>query len=548
VPSWHIRWAVDGRGSAPAPASHPVYPQPSLPERTLSDGLIQSWWVLLAVPLLVRVLTPGSRRPDRGLDRRDALLAALCGVVLALLCGFWLADFHLLDGPLSSSDFHEYCGGVVALREGVPGDFTRQRSMLAAAPSVWLAGRVGVLDGMAGAALLSMAGIGVGLYGWGRALGSRLAGVAAVLAGATVAPLVNLSRTLSFYPETTAAFTLGTAAAVAAARWRTLPLLALCGAGAGLCFLADLRGLLWGLAVVAVGGLAAVSAPARRWPLRLAVLLLPVWVAWQAGPLAYGPDASPLEGQTDVLQRIRDRGGTPTWDRSELPRTAYVWGRSDPLEIPATLHALAEQARRIPDWMRDHPRSVARREAQLDPVLPLLGGAGLLTALGLASQRRWRVLLAAGATAVPFVASVRSAVVLGQLHPRYLATSGVLLAALLGASMALLAGRGRWRLLAGSVVALVVALGVLPSPLSPIAAWRVPGKAQRADIAAFLVEVDTGETHHPHGEDCGRGLRQDRDRGLEPGGRLHGGVTVSAEERQLLQRRAEGRQRSSAHP
>ena len=281
------------------------------------------------------------------------------------------------------------------------------------------------------------------------------------------------------------------------------------------------------------------AAPLRRWPLRLAALLLPVWLAWLAGPLAYSAKSSPLEGQTDLLKRISDKGGTADWDHSDLPKSEYIWGYSDPLEIPTTLLSLSEQARRIPAWMKDHHRAIWERENSVDPLLPLLIVVSVIIVVGLVRQRRWWVLMATVAMAVPFVASVRSAIALGQLFHRYLGTSAVLMAALMGASLSMLVGPGRWRLLIGTIVALLLTLGVLPSPLSPVAPWRQMASAQRADIVSFLIEIDQGVVYHRHGLDCGRGLREDVTSGFDHHGTLHGGMHGSDREIRSLQQRFE---------
>jgi len=460
---------------------------------------LAQWLPLLLLAALLRLL-PDREPEDRGLDRRDLALMLACGVGLSALCHGWLAAFYLLDGALIGSDFQEYCNSVASMRpHGDPEVFSGQRSRLAALPSVLLSGP-GIVEGMARAARWSVVVIGAGTYLWGRALHSRLAGICAVLLAASCAPLVLLARTVSFYPEITAVFTLSSALCAAAVRWRRPVELLLCGAGVGLCFLIDLRGLVWGLAALGPALLVVFLAPIRRWPLRFFALLLPIWLAWFGGRMAYLPDANPLEGQVDLLKRIEDKGGTPSFDRSMLPQSEYVWGHTPALGIPGTIHALSVQSQLIPDWMADDFRSQKEVDRYITPMLAPMAAALLLALLAL----RRRPLLAATMLGllVPHVSSLRSAMSLGQVYVRYIGTAAPAAAVIAGVALAWVAGRGNRRLVVGSLGLLILILGVVDSALSPVADWREVATTQPRQLSPFVSVDDDGQIVYTHPNTC----------------------------------------------
>ncbi len=460
---------------------------------------LTQWIPLILLAVLIRLIPdrPGADRPPGWADLA-AMLA--CGLGLSLLCDRWLAAFHLIDGFLIGSDFQEYCDSVDAMRPGGdPGLFSGQRSRLAALPSALLSGP-GIVEGMARSARWCMAAIGAGIYLWGRALHSRLAGVAGVILAAACAPLVLMVRTVSFYPEITAVFTLAAALCAVAVRWRRPGDLLLCGVGVGLCFLVDLRGLVWGLSALAPALLVALLAPARRWPLRLAALLLPVWLAWIGGRYAYLPDANPLEGQVDLLQRIKDKGGEPEFDRSILPTSEYVWGRTDARNIPTTLATLALQSRLIPAWMADDHRSQQEVHRSITPLVAPMALALLVALLTL--RRRPLLAFTLLVLLVPDVSSLRSAIALGQLYPRYIGSVAPAGAVVAGVALAGVAGRGRLRLVLSGAGLLVLVLGGVDSALSPVAGWRQVSATQPRQLDPFVSVGDDGRPDFAHPRSC----------------------------------------------
>jgi hypothetical protein len=124
--------------------------------------------------------------------------------------------------------------------------------------------------------------------------------VAAALLALAFGPWVLNTRHLTSYPALGACFALAAAAGAVAARGRTPLALAIGGAGAGLALLADARGLIFALPVLALTLAAALKSPPREWPPRLAAAFAPVLVSYGLGVLCFSEGAYSLEQQVDV--------------------------------------------------------------------------------------------------------------------------------------------------------------------------------------------------------------------------------------------------------
>ena len=85
--------------------------------------------------------------------------------------------------------------------------------------------------------------------------------------------------------------------------------------------------------------------------------------------------------------------------------------------------------------------------------------------------------------------------------------------------------------------ALLLTLGVLPSPLSPVASWREPVYAQRSGIIEFLIELDDGVRYHHFSSACVDGLERDQLSGLDAHGSLYGGMHTDSRELRGYERR-----------
>lgn len=503
---------------------------------------------LLAIVGLARAVQrrwPQPRRTDH-LDRYDALLVVILGVAAALCGGVWLAPFTTPGTrAVGSPDFAEYCWHTTLFLTDALHEWGENRSMVAGLLPGLLARKLGVLDGLLTASLLSLGGIGGGVYLWARALHSRSAGVAAGLLVAAVGPLALLGRTLTFYPEITAATVFASAGAAAALRWRTPLTVALAGIGAGLALLIDARGLLWALPAAGLGLWAAgLGPPEQRWPqrlrglpLRLLALSLPLWLSYQWGSWAYPSDARPLEGHVAVYDELRSRGvPLPAYTHPTGRNTAFVWGRTDLRELPWTLRYVQHQGTYVPDWYRDRPEVVAGWARSGKPWLWPALFALVVGAVGL-RRRPWLLAGLAG-TSLAFVLAFEGAVVLKTSNLRFVGSAMPFLPVWLGVGLGVLvegalpaAGqptqRGGWAAAVLGIGLLLSVLGVVPSILSPTAAWRVPWPTAEGALRTAL-EVRSGMKQTPDSgmRVCGHGLKQVPGDGLWLGSLPGGGSEV----------------------
>ncbi len=481
----------------------------------MSSGMLVVPWLALRA---LRGPRPG---PEPWQSRVDLPLALGTGAAVALLCGLWLARFALGGATAAASpDFLEYCWSTAAAAAGTLDDVSRNRSLLAAAPSAVIGRQHGVLNGLLASAVLSTGLLASAVWLWARALHSRGAGMLAALAVGAVWPLCVLSRTLTYYPPIIALLALCAAGGAVALRWRTAAACAVAGTAAGLALLVDLRGLPWALCTVGLGALAALWGPGRPRRgrrrrgggglLRLGALALPLWLSFQAGPAAYLPGTRTLEDQMHTLLDLRKMGISVT---RTVPRprsdAGFVWGRSDLRGLPATLRFVAAEGQLVPPALREALHVVDHRRARVDPWLPVALGALAAALVGL--RRRPAALLAAAGTALPFVLALDNAIVVKQSHPRFLANALPFLPVLLGvgaASLAGLEGRPR-RSLAATLLGLLLVLGVLPSMLSPTADWRRDLQTTQAELdRARAAAAGTAAPRNVAARACAEGIRR----------------------------------------
>ncbi len=473
----------------------------------------QSWGlvgVLAVAALLLRWKLPSGER-DLWQPRVDIPLALGAAAVCTTLALGWLTHVHMgTPYGVCSSDFGEHCQSVVLAGQDI-GDpvYSRNRSRIAG----WMVSLLGEgpLGALLNSALLSFALLMAGLFAWARALHGRLAGCLVVSLALAIGPITLLARTLSFYPLFTAVFVLLAASVALLARRNDPPMAALTGAMLGCSMLLGLRGLLWFLPLFGASVVLCLGHPWKRLPYRLLALVIPVFVSFQLGSVAYAEDALSLERLINSGRRFHDMGFTG-YETFYSGSTHFVWGRSPLMELPATVHTLLTAPR--PSAEELWPLAGPPFRARLLPLVPI-GLAGLLASV-VALRRQPRRLFALLATLLPFVVSLYNVVLVQLSEDRFLGTTLVALALVGGVGLASVVQRppgpqaeGRpW----GGLLVLVLALlvtGMVPSVLSPDASWRGTrplGPGQR-EVACYVWAATEGKwrcltRYEPFSREC----------------------------------------------
>ena len=388
---------------------------------------MSAWWTGLLAAVVARIAR--QRRwfrpwPAR-LSWHDAVVAVVLGVGIAVLAGGWLAPFTIPGTrAVGSPDFGEYCALINNYLADALHEWGENRSRLAGLPAGLLASHLGIFDALLFSALGSLALVVGGSYLWARAIHTRTAGVAAAVLVGAVGPLAVLGRTLTFYPVITAGLTLACAGAAAAARWRTPFSVLLAGLGIGLALLVDARGLIWAVPCLGLTALAVLAGPERpgvpRWRglgWRSLALAFPIVWSFQVGPWAYTPTARTLEGHVGIYAELQERGvRLPPWKHPTGRDTRYIWGRSDPRQIPWTLLFVADQGRWVPEWYRDLPEVREGFQRSGAPWVAPFAAAAVAAVVGL-RRRPWLAFVLAGTVLLPIP-------VLGSLLGALLGTFG----------------------------------------------------------------------------------------------------------------------------
>ena len=425
----------------------------------------------------------GGRQPGRPTPMgRHLLFAILAGAVFAVSAAFWFAAFHL-RGQIIDEDFSEFCSCLGALSSGSSAGFSPKRSMAAGLLPAWFAPSFGLFDAFAIAGLISTGLIGAGLYVWGASIKGSRAGFAAAAAGLTLGPLTLLPRMMSFYPQMIAGFVLAGAGAAWAIRTRQGLAMLAAGIGISLALLMDLRGLLWGVALLPPCLLAALFS-GGGWLQRagrIALLLGPLWVSWSwLGPKAYPEITMALEAETDQRMTLYKQGQLDPSVMPPFPRApSYVFSRTPLTDVPLTLRFLSENARLVKSIQRPEPRVIELRETVQRWLVLTVGSFG---AAALALRRRPWAVAALLCSCAPFLLAIEAIGVRMSGHARYWATAlpgvavafgvlWVLLSDLWPARLRARVGAGAGGALRVGVLALVVT-GVLPTLASPVASWR----------------------------------------------------------------------------
>jgi hypothetical protein len=206
------------------------------------------------------------------------------------------------------------------------------------------------------------------------------------------------------------------------------------GVAIGLALLVDVRGLLFALAALGMVLLGALRASPRKVPLRLALVLLPIWGSWGLAQQAFPEGAQSLERQVknlDAHLKARRQLG----DAFPLASTSYVWGTSSPLAIPESLKELRHQTQVVATLTRD---SEVRKGAVNLYIRPWEWPALLSLGLVLWGFRRrpWHF-LALGLSVLPALAVLRT-VSMTEVRLRFLGAVAPAMAVLMGIAFATL--------------------------------------------------------------------------------------------------------------
>lgn len=399
----------------------------------------------------------------------QALVALLAGLLFALLCLHWFSRFYL-GGPFSVSDFQDYCVGVHALREGLPELSPPRRSRLVAWVPAMLGG--GIQTGLARGAFVGTWAVGCGLWVWARSLGGWPSAVAALLCAFAVAPVALQVRLHSFYPVMDGLLVLG-AGAVALGVWRRE--VVWIGLAAAVALLVDVRGLLWALPWLAIGLLLCLRGGPIQTLKNLAALLLPLLISYAVAQWAFPEFALSLEEQLHAGTLMDARAqGHQTQDLTPEVPVRFLWGHTPLSDIPATLRFL----------LSNHSESDLSGAADQQMVLgqhlkPMWVWFPALLGLPFWAGWRDRRALALVASCLPFMVALWAGVGGLELRIRFLAQALSFLPILLAISLTPRPGRARWLVL--PLLALVV-FGVIPTPASPDARWRVPVAPNTVDV------------------------------------------------------------------
>ncbi len=485
-----------------------------------------------------------------GLATCLGLAVVMVGVGNARVTGF----------PVTSSDFLDYCAAVDAVvRRSLEG-WPTQRSRVAALLPALFASREGIYLGLFHASVVASLTWMFALFAWARALAGSRAGWLTLAWVGCFAPLVALTRTISFYAEVAAVHALAGACVAGALARGTRAWIVAAAVMMGVLPLIDLRSVVTLVALLPLAVLAGVCTTAPRSPhltVRLAerasggaLPLLAVAVSWTLGAYAFPRARASLPFAVEAY--VRDASsliGRPWVPPSASSFGVFAWGHGTPMGLVDAVGYLVAVERSRPPLFAEHAlyQPLCRELLRLGPVLAT---AAAVACVGL--LRRPRALLAFVLVSAPFLAQLRTAM-LTLPHVRQLGLGALVLPLVMGVGCAVLidmvvafmarawptqagpaqidvrleqAGalvrrRARLRYLRAHVpwlwtalaCALLVAalLGRIPGRLGPSASWRAPIRSE-LDPGLSVECARTGRVLRWEPR-CGEYLRRDLARG-----------------------------------
>jgi len=494
---------------------------------------------LLLLAALLRFFGRGGDPDAPWNSRIDIGLALLTGLVTTVLSAGWMARYFVARRPLAASDFGQYCESLAALSNGNLDQWVKQRSLAAGSLPGLFTDALGIVDGLLVGAWISHFFMAVGLFLWARAAHSRMAGIVAALIACSAAPLVHLSRTVTFYPQTVAACVLSAAGAMLSMRYRTLPAFAFSGIAMGVALLVDVRGLLWALPALGITSVAILMASGwHRKLLGFALVSGALFCSHSIGGRTTWDTSPSLEVQTvyyvdEAIRRFSTDDPGASLRAEDYPNASrFIWGQSGTTTIHRTLAFLAELRQEVPEGIESqHETAYARRVHLMPWVLPAV--FGIILGVYAGWRRKW-VAAALVGTVVPFAVALHGTAQMVS-HSRYLANGITMVPVLLGIGFAAVAwgplGRedadsGRRTLTVsdgiGIATIVVLLLGMIPTWLSPVATWRAPVAADIEPANSLWHAAHSKQLPVDVSVGCAEALRQDYESGLPVGSRLMG--------------------------
>ena len=496
--------------------------------------LAHALFPLLVVAGLLRIFGRGGDPDAPWNTATDLGLAVGAGLASTALSTGWMARYFVGVRPLTASDFGQYCESLGAWRDGQLDAWVPQRSLVAGSLPGSFTEALGVVDSLLVGATLSHFFMAVGLFLWARAAHSRMAGLVAALLATSVAPLVHLSRTVTFYPETVAACVLSAAGAVLSMRYRRLPAFAFSALASGLVLLVDVRGLLWALPAVGITVVAVLLAP--RWyrkAIGLAMVVGALAGSHEVGNRTTWEQSPSLELQTvyyvdEAIRRFQpNQRGLDT--ENYMTGTHFIWGRSGTTTIHKTLQFLVELRALVPEGVESQHETAYSRRVHLMPwVVP--GLVGLVLGVVGAWRRKWLAAALLGSV-VPFVVALQGTAQMVS-HARYMANGITMVPVVLGLGVATVYwgrlkkrddGNGDtltrsdgW----GLAVIAVLVLGMVPNWLSPVANWRAPVTADIEPANTLWHSAHSSPLPVDVSQGCAKALQHDYAAGYPVGSRL----------------------------
>ncbi|MGC6510491.1 MAG: hypothetical protein ACON4U_18885 [Myxococcota bacterium] len=450
------------------------------------------------------------------------------GVAIIVCLAFgWLAAMvqapALVPASYFETDFADYCIGIIALgNEEIP--IPPKRTRLAALLPYLFSTQLGIVNGLAAAAWASTAGIGLGLYFWGRALAGRAAGIAAAAIALTMAPIVGLSRFINYYPEIVLCF-------VWAAAWLAMAFtdkkphrLFWAGLGVAFCLLIDSRGLIWALPYAGASVLAIVQRKGlngKVWAFLF--FALPIYCSWYVGWWSYELYSSPLEKQIDVRPLFVgfDEDNPmlkPPWNYP----SQFVWGWSPITQLPETIRFLWVQKNiPAPQGFLDWQNALKLKTDYFQVWRQFALWAGAISMLSLWSKP-WKM-IGLLSSLTPFIAAFIGIETMVEQHIRFFTHALPAVALLGGVACAQFLYVGdrfslfqkpisyAWRISLFGTLSLLLVLGVWPTWISPKADWRPDWKiaARTLDKIQKMAEAGVGFQDNSWEADCARALQGD---------------------------------------